>query len=1014
MDKPAPIKLKSIKLNNIRRFGHDVEIKFGTGATILLAPNGSGKTAVLEAIELVLTSGVKRTGGRWAPLIRDGGQDASVQVSFGDWEREVAITKEGINVVNEGKLQTIFKDENPAEIPFLLRLTHLLDQRDTDWFCQQPSEGAGEQLAMLPLGRQASQVSSTVAKLRPSVARKITELGGVIETRQRQLESWNALLRVRDSAKTDLSKPLTPLPVLAEKLGTIFNAPELGGLHTVASIREHWAIANTSNKQNLRTIDTALRNLDRVVLVPGAYEEISNSLELLEQNLQATKGTQTNYQAQIKSIDDEIATAEANHRLLENNLSTQRTAQQRKQSHAKTTELLRNRLEQSTVQSQTLDRRHAAFEATQEAYRAALATNEVNIALSTLVGTIALQRDDLSAAKRSYGQWQSAVARKDAEEARRKEIDANLNVLAEELNLEKVELGQRELEHTSAKAIVTALQDASGAIRAAVSAIAEKLPLGSSSCPVCLENHGEQELRRRISLAVSAIDPRLNAAILDLRAAAEKLGVAQKNQIAKDTALTAAQAKQAQVNAEITNIEAEIQLLKGNKLLLGLALEEVPDQLHILQTKYDNDFGGLEARRATQQPSVDAAAMAELAERFASANRDVVETEETITRLDDEIAEAKRTIDELSPLIDLGVNDEQLAQSIGDLESEISLSTVATADAVNRKSALTKAFLDVDAQISRITNQLQLDRGRFQTQVSQWISAGLTSPPSLEQLENLKQGLLRDKDNYDLASAQFAEIETELARHAEANALAVAQQEVDKARGSTIENAYTALLAEKLESAIDEHAQGVRHKGALDEFHLHLTAEIEEIRDKVADVVPYWQAILRRIVQEPRFSGTNLSYYKKNTKDHASVQVGLGDGHVGVADVASQAQMTDLQLSFMLSMATAHQWSNWKAFLLDDPTQHHDLVHASSVFDVLRDFIAEHGFQVILTTHDSQQARFLMRKLSNDGIDAKLWTLSPSYDGMTAKQIGGLDAAETDELVVRMPRIDEVPPSDGR
>jgi exonuclease SbcC len=99
--------------------------------------------------------------------------------------------------------------------------------------------------------------------------------------------------------------------------------------------------------------------------------------------------------------------------------------------------------------------------------------------------------------------------------------------------------------------------------------------------------------------------------------------------------------------------------------------------------------------------------------------------------------------------------------------------------------------------------------------------------------------------------------------------------------------------------------------------------------------------------------------------------------------------MTDLQLSFMLAMATVHQWSPWKALLLDDPTQHHDLVHASSVFDVLRDFIAEHGFQVVLTTHDAQQARFLMRKLSNDGIDARLWTLEPSLNGMTAKQLSG-------------------------
>ncbi len=156
MDTIEPIKLKSLVLNNIRRFGTDVEIKFGAGATILIAPNGSGKTAVLEAIELALTSDVKRVAGRWAAYSRRR-KRGFVQIDFGDWQREVSVTKDRVSVINEGRLDEIFNDISPDEIPFLLRLTHLLDQRDTDWFCQQGSVEAGGQLSMLPLGRQASR-----------------------------------------------------------------------------------------------------------------------------------------------------------------------------------------------------------------------------------------------------------------------------------------------------------------------------------------------------------------------------------------------------------------------------------------------------------------------------------------------------------------------------------------------------------------------------------------------------------------------------------------------------------------------------------------------------------------------------------------------------------------------------------------------------------------------------------------------------------------------------------------
>ena len=47
--------LKSITLSNIRRFGRDTTIELSRGATILLAPNGTGKTAFFEAIEFGLT-----------------------------------------------------------------------------------------------------------------------------------------------------------------------------------------------------------------------------------------------------------------------------------------------------------------------------------------------------------------------------------------------------------------------------------------------------------------------------------------------------------------------------------------------------------------------------------------------------------------------------------------------------------------------------------------------------------------------------------------------------------------------------------------------------------------------------------------------------------------------------------------------------------------------------------------------------------------------------------------------
>ena len=77
--------LQKISISNVRRFGKDVEINFGQGATILLAPNGIGKTTVFEAIELALSGKISRLkNGPLEALIRDGQPGLDVRLDFSD------------------------------------------------------------------------------------------------------------------------------------------------------------------------------------------------------------------------------------------------------------------------------------------------------------------------------------------------------------------------------------------------------------------------------------------------------------------------------------------------------------------------------------------------------------------------------------------------------------------------------------------------------------------------------------------------------------------------------------------------------------------------------------------------------------------------------------------------------------------------------------------------------------------------------------------------------------------
>ena len=65
---------------------------------------------------------------------------------------------------------------------------------------------------------------------------------------------------------------------------------------------------------------------------------------------------------------------------------------------------------------------------------------------------------------------------------------------------------------------------------------------------------------------------------------------------------------------------------------------------------------------------------------------------------------------------------------------------------------------------------------------------------------------------------------------------------------------------------------------------------------------------------------------------------------------------------------------------MDDPLQHNDVIHASAFMDLLRQMVRELDYQVILSTHDSAEADFLIRKCRSAGIPHRVHELLPHGD----------------------------------
>jgi exonuclease SbcC len=202
------------------------------------------------------------------------------------------------------------------------------------------------------------------------------------------------------------------------------------------------------------------------------------------------------------------------------------------------------------------------------------------------------------------------------------------------------------------------------------------------------------------------------------------------------------------------------------------------------------------------------------------------------------------------------------------------------------------------------------------------------------------------------------------------------------------EGEYLSYLMEVVKKQEEKLSRMQAKQATIKTLFRNVTSELSNVSQYIDSINEPWGELLKRTIVNSRFStGDLLKSSTIRNKPTAEIAAMLNGHNIPVNRIASEAQLTDLQLTFMLAMAKQHHWTPWRALLLDDPTQHHDLVHASSVFDLLRDYISDFDFQLMLSTHDSQQANFFRRKLENDGIENKVYKLKVGNDGVFADLI---------------------------
>lgn len=982
--------IEKITISNARKFTENVEIDFGAGATILVAPNGTGKTTIFEAIELALTGEIKRI--RYSPdsIIKDGFKEMKVKLDFTGGMFCQANYFRGGNCERTGDYNELFNIENKASLPYLIRLTHLLDQHTNNWFVEQDENEAGDLLSQLPLGKDLQHILSK----RTGVLQAITKAESVaLSDLDNAKEKQSKFIDSIDKRNSLIIKAeLTPLVDIVGRLISINKlacCEEYSAEYNLVIINSYFQKIKTSIEQkndlhqDLLTKLSAVRErlsfyvlnselLGQKQIILDKYANKVNTLTSLakydqEEISKANKG--------LSSIEDTLTSLrlyERNFSMLEQNRKI--ISNMRKEQNHNITELYElNKAHDATIEyiknATRLKDEHRLLDSEIQKNKTLLKQNEAKMDFQK--------------------QWQDiCVITKKMVENEIPEIEKREKKYYESKSVIDNDVIEKEQFYAEKKNTLESLNSASDEILNAIQIIRKNLTENQRNCPVCQAKYEPKELIERIENSLNMINPTILSAVLDEKNALKELVFAKEKQekVKKEIACITTELNEKNKRTEInkknitenlipyfpdanTPEEAYIQVEKQISQKI-LKIKELEDKKIILAVEMDiREIDALSLKEGEEKRAID-----KLTARNDCLKTEIGVVEEDIKRINKLLhnKQKKMVLDNISKNTILYNEKKEYIKNKEKSNNE-------NLEQINKYENL---FHGEEDAISKIKSTQEVIN-------SEWKQLKISGKPSEKELEKKYEEVSTTIDELGEAKIILYEIQQDLEVWKTNDKFHNADEEIKKQIGFCDEKEYLEILKSSVEKKQKAYLQIKDNADAIRFFLSRIAMESEQVQGQLDIINEPWKRLLKRIVVSPLISTAPLlSNSMSRNKPKAKTSAIIHNRKTDIASIASEAQLADLQLTFMLAMANQFQWTTWKALLLDDPTQHHDLVHASSVFDVLRDYIIDFGYQIMLATHDSMQADYFRRKLENEGVQSKIYQLVTRKGGVVAERMG--------------------------
>ena len=984
--KTVKMRLNKITLSNIRRFQSDVTIDVSDGATIILAPNGTGKTSIFEALELALTGKVKRLDFPPNHLIKESASEAYIKLDFTDSVFCEAKFRRGSAPVVSGEFNRIFGANEPENIPYLLRLTHILNQNNSEWLVQGTGENVGLHLNSLAIGKDATTIQKTVTSTKRALNKLLSELNADFELAEKKLSEWTEQLRKRAEVQSTMIDKLVDKDLIIAQLQNISASikmksrdltNELPILNSFLSELQGFAVREQKTiSAEIDKLNGAKSNVLEFLMSTQSIESLKNKLDALVRERDTTMRFITSREEKLNSLNVNLIDRK---KLLFERDKQRSTIEEIEVNNSKQRILIDqiallkvsiSKSEKNLVQSKYDSAQIVEFYRKRDAIR-------------KLASNIDLSRNKIDELKHFQIEWVDLTHEIQRQAAMLNEFADNL--VHETRILEGLvsssQANQQKLENS--RSIYAGLSQNSDVIKEAIAVLASKVGHDDCDCPLCGANYIPPELYERIQASLKRIDGQLEAASRLLTVDEGVLNHSQSLVIESQTKIIKLKKDIDVIKLEIEQHENKLQFVRSH-FLKATNQSECTKEIDELGDIITERAGELERLKVNLIPQFSEESYEEVAAKIGLIN--------------EQLAADIAVVNSLSlTLNQINTTNAFLAGTISDI-SDVTIIVQqinSTRDDINNlEKLISDEIMELDKLRSELSNKIKeiyeqrflLDHDQSVLQKVQqiWSSLNLLGQPSdtTIELELIKKQA--QKENIQIQLHSLINLQKELDRWNGYEEFSVIEKRLNELSGGVTNNNYEKNLQENYAKRSKTLNDGKLKVQTFNSFSENLKTESDSIHRRIEAINPVFTKLLSRIVVDSRFSSASVNHYDYYNKPHADFTVPFNDKTVAVSHVASEAQLTDVQLSFLLAMATRYQWSNWKALLLDDPTQHHDLVHAASVFDLFREYIAEKDFQIVMATHDAVQADFFKRKLENDGLPYNFYVLEADEHGVRA------------------------------